>query len=261
MTGPCFPSLQRRALPPGVLDALETSDCREPAGRKEAVLLDAAQQVFLEHGYSGASVDDIVVKAGISKATLYKYFCEKEALFSAVIQRVCREQQALFNALTFNESTEDALIEGSKMAIDFMTSPLAVDIFRMCVAETKRFPQVGHIFYVSASFVMEQHLITLFERAEEAGDLVIRDKLLASNQFWQLCRTDYFYAMLLNLRDSISREERDSLVRSTLEMFVGHYGTEPFKSRLAERLKDLPQVMTSSDAHQPSDDASQGADR
>lgn len=219
--------------------ALDTLEEFKPVGRKCDQTLDAAEDVFLTQGYSGASVDDIVDKAGISKATLYKYFGDKEALFAAVIRRVCTAQRDKFHALTMNTSTQDGLIAGSQMVVAFLTSPLALNVFRTCLAEAKRFPQVGHTFHVSAGMTMEKQLTEFFDHAEQAGDLLIADKELAANQFWQLCQSIYFYELAFSVRTTVSQQEKNRIVKGTLEMFVATYGTEPFKQRMAEALKNL----------------------
>ncbi len=230
---------QTPSVPAEVLHALDAAMTRKPVGRKEDQLLDAAEEIFLSHGYAGASVDDIVLKAGISKATLYKYFHDKEALFRAVIDRRCVEQRERLQALTLNASTEDALIAGGKLAVTFMVSPLAQSVYRTCVAEAERFPHVGHAFYLSAAVAMSEQLTALFERAEEAGDLEIPDKPFAANQLWQLSRSVYFYELMFKVRESVSQNERNKVVKEGLEMFVARYGTESFKPRMAAALAKL----------------------
>ena len=49
-------------------------------------ILDAALEVFAEHGMAAARLEDIAKRAGVSKATIYLYFPNKEALFRAVIR-------------------------------------------------------------------------------------------------------------------------------------------------------------------------------
>ncbi|MBO6673651.1 MAG: TetR/AcrR family transcriptional regulator [Rhizobiales bacterium] len=230
---------QTPSVPAEVLHALDAAMTRKPVGRKEDQLLDAAEEIFLSHGYAGASVDDIVLKAGISKATLYKYFHEKEALFRAVIDRRCVEQRARLRAVTFNASTEDALIEGCKLAVTFMVSPLAQAVYRTCVAEAQRLPHVGHAFYIAAIMPMVEHLTAIFERSEEAGDLIIPDKHFAAHQFWQLARSVYFYELMFQVRDTVSQNHRNRVVKETLETFIARYGTESFKPRMAAALAKL----------------------
>ncbi len=46
-------------------------------------LLDAAQQLFLEHGIEGVSIDDITRQAQVAKGSFYRYFHDKEDLVRA----------------------------------------------------------------------------------------------------------------------------------------------------------------------------------
>ncbi|MBN1272465.1 MAG: TetR/AcrR family transcriptional regulator [Candidatus Aminicenantes bacterium] len=48
-------------------------------------ILGAAERVFLQKGYTAATMDDIAKEAQFSKATLYSYFKGKSEIFSAVI--------------------------------------------------------------------------------------------------------------------------------------------------------------------------------
>ena len=53
----------------------------------EARILDAAQEVFAEHGFRGATVDEIAARAEMSKPNLLYYFKTKELLYRAVLER------------------------------------------------------------------------------------------------------------------------------------------------------------------------------
>src|ERR1700733_11868164 len=68
---------------------------REHAGQVEERILDAAGRVFLEHGFQGASVDEIAEVASAGKPTIYARFPSKQALFSAVIERLVRRNTSL----------------------------------------------------------------------------------------------------------------------------------------------------------------------
>lgn len=61
-------------------------------GRKYDQVLQGARDVFMAHGFEGASVDDIARKAGVSKATLYSYFPDKRLLFMEVARHGCARQ-------------------------------------------------------------------------------------------------------------------------------------------------------------------------
>ncbi|QZT61382.1 TetR/AcrR family transcriptional regulator [Mycolicibacterium austroafricanum] len=55
-----------------------------------SVLLDAAEEVFAEKGFTPATLDDIARTAGYTKGAIYKHFATKEDLFLAVSDRYWR---------------------------------------------------------------------------------------------------------------------------------------------------------------------------
>ncbi len=50
-------------------------------------ILDAAEEVFAEHGFDGARIDAIAEVAGYNKSLIFQYFDDKLGLYSAVIRR------------------------------------------------------------------------------------------------------------------------------------------------------------------------------
>src|SRR3974377_767572 len=64
---------------------------------KRRQILEGARRVFLQDGFDGASIGDIVRAAGVSKGTLYAYFPSKERLFEALVFENYRKQaEALY---------------------------------------------------------------------------------------------------------------------------------------------------------------------
>jgi AcrR family transcriptional regulator len=55
-----------------------------------SLLLDAAEEVFAEKGFTPATLDDIAHTAGYTKGAIYKHFTTKEDLFLAVSDRYWR---------------------------------------------------------------------------------------------------------------------------------------------------------------------------
>ncbi len=51
-------------------------------------LLSAAEAVFAERGYENARIADIVAQAGISHGLFYRHFADKDAILSAVLDRL-----------------------------------------------------------------------------------------------------------------------------------------------------------------------------
>ena len=55
--------------------------------QNEALILDAALDVFSAYGFRGATVDQIAAKCGLSKPNLLYYFRRKEDIYTAVLER------------------------------------------------------------------------------------------------------------------------------------------------------------------------------
>ena len=62
-------------------------------------LLETATVLFAEKGYAGASVREIVEKAGVSRPVLYYYFKSKEGLFYAILKWAAVVQREILNEI------------------------------------------------------------------------------------------------------------------------------------------------------------------
>ena len=62
-------------------------------------LLETATVLFAEKGYAGASVREIVEKAGVSRPVLYYYFKSKEGLFYAILKWAAAVQREILEEI------------------------------------------------------------------------------------------------------------------------------------------------------------------
>src|ERR1700761_5738081 len=71
---------------------------RVPRERREQQMLDVAEAVFCELGYTGASIEEICRRAGLKRPLFYTYFGGKPGLYLACHQRARAELDARFAA-------------------------------------------------------------------------------------------------------------------------------------------------------------------
>jgi hypothetical protein len=91
-------------------------------------------------------------------------------------------------------------------------------------------------FIESAAKVMSaQQLAALFQKAEEAGDLIIPDKeTFAAIHFWLLCTVAPTSMMdVSNPRRRQPNRTHARLSKKGWRIFVARYGTQSFKPRMA----------------------------
>jgi AcrR family transcriptional regulator len=80
------------------------------AGGRERILL-AAFRMFAERGFSGVSMQQIAVASGITKATLYHHFHDKEDLFVEVMRdQFARSQERLSRSVAAGETFRGKLL-------------------------------------------------------------------------------------------------------------------------------------------------------
>ena len=60
----------------------------EIRAENERLILNAAEAVFAEHGFRGATMQMIADRAGLPKANLHYYFTSKEGLYRQVVERI-----------------------------------------------------------------------------------------------------------------------------------------------------------------------------
>src|SRR5260370_10908974 len=63
-------------------------------GARRAIL-NAAEEVFAQHGFDGARIDAIAAAAGYNKSLIFQYFDDKLGLYAEVLKRADRELNAL----------------------------------------------------------------------------------------------------------------------------------------------------------------------
>ncbi|MCH6257368.1 TetR/AcrR family transcriptional regulator [Puniceicoccaceae bacterium K14] len=71
-------------------------------------ILEAAGKLFSKKGIDGASMSDLSVEAGLSKASLYHYFKSKEEIIEALVHRI----------FSCDESWQKELVEASGTAVE-----------------------------------------------------------------------------------------------------------------------------------------------
>ena len=121
----------------GIFDVYnETSALNTPVPKStiradnEANILAAAEAVFAEFGFKGATTSEIARRANVPKANLHYYFSTKEALYRVVLERVLTKWLQAADPLDENEEPAAALARyiGTKMDLS-RTMPLSSQIW------------------------------------------------------------------------------------------------------------------------------------
>ena len=195
-------------------------------GRKFDQVLEGARQIFMSDGFEGASVDDIARAADVSKATLYSYFPDKRLLFMEVAKTECvRQADMAMETIDMSAPAAHVLTEAAWRMVQFFTSDFGQRVFRLCVAESDRFPELGREFYDSGPKLVRMKLMEFMKVGISRGELVIDDLPLAADQFGELCKADLFPRLVFSMEKSFDEAQKKRIVDGAVTTFMARYGS------------------------------------
>lgn len=177
------------------------------SGAKRKAILRGAKDVFLKAGFGGTSMDEVASRAGVSKMTVYRHFGSKEDLFAGVITDLCNEIVAQDLQSLSGQEPYEALRQYAERMVKIVFRPETVELHRIVIAESKRFPSLGRFFYASGPQVCIDALVGYFERHRDDPRFRIADPLRAAEEFLELLRGYAHLRALLKIERSPSSRE------------------------------------------------------
>jgi AcrR family transcriptional regulator len=184
-------------------------------------IIDAAIEVFGERGLSGARLEDIAKRAGVSKGTIYLYFPNKEALFKemvrlTIIARLEYEERTLESHQgTALEQLESYMVE----YWEFLKQPAVRTISRLVIGELHRFPDLVQ-FYMDEVVRRKYDLVTrLIQRCVDAGVFRPVDPSLAARLLSALFYAHCMWCDMRDLRPEIARYSEEHVTADIRDFF------------------------------------------
>jgi AcrR family transcriptional regulator len=147
----------------------EETPCRWRRRRdaRPGEILLAALELFSEHGFAATRVEEIAVRAGVTKGTVYLYYRSKEELFRSVVEESIVPTLSLGDQLLATEPASATAILRALIAAwwDAMSCPTLSKIPKLMAAEAANFPGAASYF---ARQVLQRGR-SLFARVLELG--------------------------------------------------------------------------------------------
>ena len=207
------------------------------SARKRQAILEAATEVFLKGGYLGTNMDDIAVRSGVSKQTVYKHFSSKEALFVEIVTSLTNTaSDAVHNEIPPLGPGGDLaeFLEGyAYRQLTVVLTPGLMQLRRLVIGEVSRFPALAKALHASGPKRALAALAATFERLAERGLLEIPDPALAASQFnWLVMSEPLNQAMLLGDQAIPKPAALRQHARDGVRVFLAAYGKrEPERER------------------------------
>ncbi len=202
-----------------------------PVGRpadpeKNEAIIGVAWEMFLANGVGATSIEAIAARAGVSKATLYKHFPDKAALFEAGVAREMRlieGAQNLEGASVPDASLEAVLVAFGTGIMGFIVSDHAVDFYNALSGELRRHEGLARSFYELGPGRTRANLAGILAAAAARGELRIADPELAAEHLFGLWQGFSNFQLSLGVDSEIIRRTIFERVERGVAVFLKAY--------------------------------------
>jgi len=106
------------------------------AQQKHLAIVQAAEDLFLQQGFSATSMDEVASVAGVTKQTVYRYLSSKEELFSAVMEKI-RNDEPVSYAFGDKDIDQELKNFGCRL-LSFHLKPAALGLYKLMLSEGGR---------------------------------------------------------------------------------------------------------------------------
>ena len=208
----------------------------EPEKRKRAPRLasggairEAAERLFLEKGYQGASMDEIAAAAQVSKQTIYTHFASKDELFADLVLANAERVEdfiAMMNR-TLSEPDADLVASLRKVArayLRIVVRPEVLRLRRLVLGEASHFPELARTDYDRVPGRVLEELSRIFSRLASEGRLHLEDASLAADHFaWLTLGLPLDRGMFHVDEDALRDVDIDRIADSAVRVFMAAY--------------------------------------
>ena len=214
--------------------------------RRDAILA-VAKQVFEEYGFENSSMALIAERLGSSKATLYRYFVTKEALFMELVRDYANatggklmgllcgpaamdgehtlptEAMQALTSLNPEADVEATLNRFATEIIGKFYTPESYAGTRMIIAAASANPEIGRVFYANSHVLGMRFVEDYFTQLVAAGKLRPCDTKLAANQFRGLLEAEFNVEGLFNVLERMTEAQVKDIVARGVDAFMRIY--------------------------------------
>lgn len=160
-------------------------------------LVDAAWSLVKESGIEATTLDEIIARAGGSRATIYSAFGDKDGLIEAAVGEHC---SAFAEQMTMKlDASDDASTTLTRLATDLVGhiwTPDARRIFSSFLSEGDRFPQVIATFLRNGPDRLHRRLARYLTEVRDRGQAPITDPDQAAKMFLDTLHGDWLIGSL-----------------------------------------------------------------
>jgi TetR/AcrR family transcriptional repressor of mexJK operon len=157
------------------------------SARKRQAIIAAATELFLQRGYLGTSMDQVTAAAAVSKPTVYKFFTDKEQLFTEIVLGTLdRAGDPVRARVELLARSADLAADLPALARDYLgavTQPGVLQLRRLVIGASHQLPALARAYYERAPEQTLAALAACLRQLTDRGLLRCPDEQMAAAHF------------------------------------------------------------------------------
>lgn len=188
-------------------------------------LLRVARRHFLTEGYAATRMEAVARDASVSTATLYTFFPSKNDLFRHVIDDASDDFARQIEGVRVNGGDVRAQLTAfAETYARFMGDPFVRAVFRLVMAERKRFQPTADRFFERGRAEIGGVLMRVIRERVDKGDLTVERPSWAAGQLMGMIEHPVFLVPMVTGDEVQSRREPEDIAAQAVETFLSRYG-------------------------------------
>lgn len=206
------------------------------ARAKYCQILDSARALFLDQGFDATSMDAIARDAGVSKATLYVHFDDKDDLLLALVNEECKRfgPKTLWRNHGGRIDLRKELHAIGTTFLEAFLDPRGLAVHRLIMSCASRYPRVAEVFMKSGPERCDAEVSAFLRAAQAQGLVEIADINMAATQFLSLVQGKEILKWALSMKTPSPAHHR-ALIENGINVFLAAYERRPAPAKPMRR--------------------------
>jgi len=198
--------------------------------RKTAEIMTAARELFLRDGFAGTTIEAIAASAGVSKATVYSNFSDKDALFVELLEVVTAEAGDILRSATAGlegaAPVRDRFLTVAGVLVRGVLRPEVVSLRRLAISQAVRFPEAAARYWQAGPAATIELLAERIRSLAAEGAIAAPDPARAATQFAYALVGPLQDRLLLDPGHAFTYAEVEAHIEATVDAFLRGFAVE-----------------------------------
>lgn len=205
----------------------ETGSEESRSERKRRHILVSATAMFAKEGFAHAGMEQIARDAGVSTATLYAYFPSKGDLFRVVVEDAIAGIAARVRDSAELPGDAWTRLTGFGVAYaEFYANPTSRALFRMVIAERRRFPDLADHFQDRGRDELGGSALKIIHDLVGTGELEVEKASWAAGQLQGMIEHSTLLLGLVGGDGIRTSRPIEAIVEDCVTTFLARYGVK-----------------------------------